>query len=139
MGKVVDITLVESDDIGIVGVGEATIPPIINFNNALGFTEAEFLRETQGSIKLGIQFENWGKQGDAYMHAFGNTVSCLLQFPQLLLRSRKQGVDSDLWDFSLNYQAAKANKFAKMPTLPGTDMAGSAMPIISMPVYILIP
>lgn len=126
LGKVVEITLVESDDIGIVGVGEATIPPIINFNNALGFTEADFLRETHGSIKLGIQFENWGKQGDAYMHAFGNIGKdfAFCSFHNFWLRSRKQGVNSDLWDFSLNYQAAKANKFAKMPTLPGTDMAG---------------
>ena len=58
MQRVIDITLVESDDIGIVGVGEATIPPIIRFNNALGFSEADFLKATQGSIKLGIQFEN---------------------------------------------------------------------------------
>ena len=54
LSKVVSVTLVESDDIGIVGVGEATIPPIINFNNALGFNEADFLKATQGSIKLGI-------------------------------------------------------------------------------------
>ena len=72
LGKVISVTLVESDDIGIVGVGEATIPPIINFNNALGFQESEFLKATQGSIKLGIQFENWGQEGDSYMHAFGN-------------------------------------------------------------------
>ena len=67
----IDVELVESDDIGIIGVGEATIPPIQVFNQYLGFDEAEFLRETKGTIKLGIEFEHWGKPGERYMHAFG--------------------------------------------------------------------
>lgn len=65
MSRVISITLVESDEIGIVGVGEATIPPVIRFNNALGLNEDDFLKSTQGSIKLGIQFENWGELGDS--------------------------------------------------------------------------
>lgn len=60
----VEIELVESDTIGIVGVGEATIPPIQLFNHVLGLDEAEFLRETNASIKLAIKFENWRVQGD---------------------------------------------------------------------------
>ena len=59
----IEIELVESEDIGIVGVGEATIPPIQVFNKFLGVDEKEFLRETNGTIKLGIQFENWRVKG----------------------------------------------------------------------------
>ena len=72
LGKAINITLVESSKIGTIGVGEATIPPIIPFNGALGIKEADFLKATKGTIKLGIQFENWGKVGDSYMHAFGD-------------------------------------------------------------------
>lgn len=126
LGKVISITLVESDEIGIVGVGEATIPPIINFNNALGFDEADFLRATQGSIKLGIQFENWGSIGDSYMHAFGSIGKdfAFCGFHHFWLRSQQEGIASDYWDFSLNYQTAKKNKFAKLNQIPGTQLPG---------------
>ncbi|NJS14203.1 MAG: tryptophan 7-halogenase [Sphingopyxis sp.] len=65
------ITLVESDAIGTVGVGEATIPQISLFNAGLGINEAEFLSATQGSHKLGIAFDGWGAPGESYLHAFG--------------------------------------------------------------------
>jgi len=67
----VDIELVESEQIGIVGVGEATIPPIQHVNSVLGLDEAEFLRETRSTIKLAIRFENWRAIGDSYYHTFG--------------------------------------------------------------------
>lgn len=71
LGQATQITLVESDVVGIVGVGEATIPPIRQFNRFCGIDEAEFLKRTQGTFKTGIQFENWGRPGEKYLHAFG--------------------------------------------------------------------
>ena len=126
LGKAIQITLVESEQIGIVGVGEATIPPIMTFNTALGIDETEFLRETKGSIKLGIQFENWGKLGDSYMHAFGGIgkefPSC--SFHHFWLRSQQAGMNFDFWDFSLAYQAAHKNKFSKLNRIEGVNLPG---------------
>ena len=66
-----DITLVESDAIGTVGVGEATIPPMRNFHRIMGIDEQEFMRATQATFKLGIAFDNWGDIGESYFHSFG--------------------------------------------------------------------
>jgi len=126
LGKVVNITLVESDKIGTVGVGEATIPPIINFNQALGLDEQEFLKATKGTIKLGIQFENWLQEGESYMHAFGgigkNFPFC--DFHHFWRKSRMLGDDSSFWDFSLNFQASIYNKFAPISNIQGTNLPG---------------
>jgi tryptophan halogenase len=126
LARVVEITLIESESIGTVGVGEATIPPILSLNRALGIDEGEFLRATRGTIKLGIQFEGWRKAGHAYMHAFGGIGKDypFCSFHHLWNRYRREHTDSDFWEFSLNYQAAKQNRFAPLARIEGTDLAG---------------
>lgn len=112
----VDIELVESEDVGTIGVGEATIPPIQTFNQFLGLDEKAFLRETNGTIKLAIAFENWRKQGESYFHTFGAPGATLgiCGFQHYWLRARKAGLDASLWDFDLNYLGCKAGKFNKI-------------------------
>jgi tryptophan halogenase len=109
------IELVESDAIGTVGVGEATIPPILNFNAMLDLNENEFLRETQGTIKLGIEFHNWGRAGDRYIHPFGFFGHDLhgISFYQLWLREQARGNPGYISDFSMSAVAAAAGKFGR--------------------------
>ncbi len=106
------ITLIESDAIGTVGVGEATIPQIRLFNAGLGIDEAEFLRETRGSFKLGIEFAGWAGEGRSYMHAFGNIghPSGLLPFHHYWLRAKAENKAGPLENYSLNELAARALK-----------------------------
>lgn len=128
MADRVDITLVESDAIGTVGVGEATIPPILLFNKTLGIDEYEFLRATQGTFKLGIEFQNWGEVGDSYMHGFGGTGHKIgiTPFHHYFFRATAEGASDSLWDYSLNSLAAYQGKFAPMETIPQTPVAGIA-------------
>ncbi len=106
------ITLVESDNIGTVGVGEATIPQIRLFNAGLGIDEAEFLRETKATFKLGIEFAGWSGDGSRYMHAFGNVGqgAGLLPFHQYWVRAKAFGIAGELGQYSLNEAAARAGK-----------------------------
>ncbi|HYC94385.1 MAG TPA: tryptophan halogenase family protein, partial [Sphingomicrobium sp.] len=126
MGHQLNIRLVESDAIGIVGVGEATIPAIRLFNAMAELDEDEFLRETKATFKLGIEFHNWGKLGDRYMHAFGQFGQSLglLEFFQFWLRARKEGVAKPFAHYSLTEVAARAGKFARMPRIPNTALEG---------------
>lgn len=107
------IRVVESDEIGIVGVGEATIPMIQRFNQVLGIDENEFLRETQGTFKLGIEFVNWGKLGDRYIHGFGTIGQDLftVRFDQYWQKMRSLGKAKGLGEYSITRMAALANKF----------------------------
>ena len=117
------IELVESEAIGTVGVGEATIPQIHLFNGALGMDEAEFLRETKGSFKLGIEFDGWLREGESYMHAFGNIGRGvgLLPFQHYWLRAKKLGIAKPLQRYSLNELAARTMRMQRgrpAPNLP---------------------
>ena len=114
------IRLVESDEIGIVGVGEATIPQIQLFNTALGLDENDFLRHTHGTFKLGIQFVDWLRPGHTYIHAFGQIGRALglLPFHQYWLRYRAGGGVLGIDAFSLNATAALQNKFTRQSKAP---------------------
>ncbi|HEU4776452.1 MAG TPA: tryptophan halogenase family protein, partial [Telluria sp.] len=125
LGPTCSIRLIESDEIGIIGVGEATIPHINEFNQALGIDEDEFLRATQGSFKLGIEFVNWGGIGERYIHGFGRVgqPSDALPFHHFWLRMAKLGKASSLEAYSMNTAAPRQAKF--MRARP--EMAGSPM------------
>jgi tryptophan halogenase len=107
------ITLIESEEIGIVGVGEATIPPIRTFNAMLGIDENEFLAKTQGSFKLGIEFDGWSRAGEKYLHPFGAYGSDIngVKFHQIWLRLKALGLKTSLADLNLGTVAAKYDRF----------------------------
>jgi tryptophan 7-halogenase len=119
------IRLVESDDIGIVGVGEATIPMIQRFNKVAGIDEVEFMKATNGTFKLGVEFVNWGKLGDRYMHGFGRIGQDLwmVGFEQYWHKMRALGKARDLADYSITRAAARVNKFMH----PQTDLPNSPL------------
>jgi tryptophan halogenase len=116
LGEPIAIELVESEEIGIVGVGEATIPPIQHVNAVLGLDEAEFLRETKSTIKLAIRFDNWRVQGERYYHTFGapGRSQAFCHFHHFWTRAQQAGYTSNLWEYDLNYLCSEANKFAKL-------------------------
>jgi tryptophan halogenase len=109
------IDLIESDEIGTVGVGEATIPPIKNFHLLLGLGEADFLRGVNGTFKLGIEFQNWGSLGERYFHPFAahGTDSWAAQFHHYWVRARQQGEASPLDDFSFEAVLARTGRFGQ--------------------------
>ena len=114
--KTISLTLIESDEIGTIGVGEATIPAIRRFNQILGIDEVEFLKATGGTFKLGIEFVDWGALGQSYIHAFGMTGGRpeLRPTHQYWLRMKAQGVDVPDFDLlSLAGTAAQANRFTR--------------------------
>jgi tryptophan 7-halogenase len=112
-----DITLVESEEIGTVGVGEATIPQIRLFNQSLGLNEDQFLKATQGTFKLAIEFVDWLRPGHSYMHAFGDVGrdSGLLAFHHSWARAKRLGLAKDLSAYSLNNLAALAGAMQRGP------------------------
>ena len=107
------VTLVESEEIGIVGVGEATLPQMKNFNDLLGIDEAEMMRSTQATFKLGIDFVDWGFLGSSYVHPFGihGPPASGLAFHQKWHRAVSEGREWNIEDFSFAIAAARANRF----------------------------
>ncbi|MBV8502411.1 MAG: tryptophan 7-halogenase [Paucibacter sp.] len=121
-----EIRLVESEEIGIIGVGEATIPPIRMFNGLARIDEAGFLKATQGTFKLGIEFVNWGRVGERYFHGFGDVgkeAMWPVDFSQYWLRMRALGRALPLDAYAISNTAAKSNKFM----LPQPNMQNSPM------------
>ncbi|HAG30750.1 MAG TPA: tryptophan halogenase, partial [Alteromonas macleodii] len=120
LGKSINVTLVESKDIGIVGVGEATIPPIRTFHKLLGIDEKAFMRATQATFKLGIEFENWREQGHSYIHSFGITGrECWAgEFHHFWLRAKEYGFGGEFGDYCPELIAAKQSKFATSEAMP---------------------
>ncbi len=113
LGKNLDICLIESEEIGRIGVGEATIPPIRIFNQLLGIDEQEFMRTVQGTFKLGIEFTNWGALGDNYIHSFGTTgKECWAgEFQHFWVGGKQRGIKGEFGDYCTELQAAKLGKF----------------------------
>jgi tryptophan halogenase len=112
-GLPIRISVVESAEIGTVGVGEATLPHLRFFNASLGFDEAHFMRFTKATFKLGIEFRNWSRIGDSYIHPFGAFGIDLggVSFHQHWLRMRAAGDETPLADYSLPIAAARMNRF----------------------------
>jgi len=113
-GLDIAINLIESDSIGTVGVGEATLPHIRFFNQALGIDEATFMRETEATIKLGIEFCDWGKIGDRYIHPFGDYGSPLagVDFYQYWLKHQQSKITQPRLDeYAMSIMLAESNKF----------------------------
>ena len=117
MGKHLDIVLVESDDIGTVGVGEATIPTLHIFHRLLGLKEQEVMAATNATFKLGISFENWFDIGKNYLHSFGflgkDCWAC--GFQHFWLKGHRHGMVSEIGDYCTEHLAARQGRFAVLP------------------------
>jgi len=119
-----NIRLIESEQIGTVGVGEATIPPIIDFIRLLGINENEVVREVKGTFKLGIAYRNWTRPGDYFFHPFGPTGFGMgpISFPAYWLKMFLEGRAARLEEYSIQCVAAAANKFMRPVHAPNTPL-----------------
>nr|WP_314860076.1 tryptophan halogenase family protein [uncultured Undibacterium sp.] len=117
LGSILDITLIESDEIGTVGVGEATIPTLMNFHNLLEVNEQEFMEATQATFKLGISFENWRNLNEDYIHSFGLTGvdHWTAGFQHFWMKGRERKLAGEYGEYCLELKAAQAGRFAHLP------------------------
>jgi tryptophan halogenase len=123
----IKIELIESDSIGTVGVGEATLPHIRFFNSALGIDEATFMRETEATMKLGIEFCDWGQLGDSYIHPFGDYGLPVkgVDFYQYWLKHHQSGaLNNRLDEYAAGIMKAEANKF-RLPNQGNSEIERS--------------
>src|SRR3982751_1951548 len=120
LGGVLDITLVESDEIGTGGVGESTIPTARTFHEYMGIDEADFVRATGSTFKLGISFEDWAREGDRYIHSFGTIgrSTWMVDFHHFWLRARELGIAADIGAYCLEHQAGAAGRFGPSQQVP---------------------
>lgn len=117
-GTSIDLLLIESDAIPTVGVGEATIPPILNLHRTLELSEKEFMSRVNGTFKLGIAFENWRNVGEKYIHSFGfaGKGNWTAGFHHFWLAGLKRGIDTAIYgDYCAEHLACREKKFAVMP------------------------
>ena len=121
LGPACQITLIESDQIGTVGVGEATIPPLQMLHRIMGVDERAFMRESRSTFKLGIEFVGWGRKDHRYFHPFGHYATPFDDMPlyQHWLKHRHASGTGLLEDYSLAWQAARLGRFAMPTSQPG--------------------
>ncbi len=127
LGPGITIRLIESDEIGTVGVGEATIPQIRHINQFLGIDEDAMLGAVQGTFKLGIEFNDWRRIGDSYLHAFGDLglPLGLVPFQHYWLRDRQRAnAAADLWAYSINAQSCRQMRFGRMERVGSSPLTG---------------
>ncbi len=124
-GSAMQIDLIESEEIGMVGVGEATIPEIMKFNGLLGIDENEFMRATKATFKLGIEFADWHTPGESYFHPFGVYGVDMegISFHHFWLRARAAGNSSEIADYAFAWQMAKQGKFARPSGPPNSPLS----------------
>lgn len=120
-----EITLVESTQIGTVGVGEATIPTIRRFYQRLGMSDREVMKATDATCKLGIEFQDWSALGQSFFHPFGLFGQKVrgLDFHHYWLRLRKAGLANEIGDYSLPVLLAREGKFSMPPERPDSQLA----------------
>lgn len=120
LGALLDITLVESDEIGTVGVGESTIPTARTFHQFMGIDEDDFVRATGSTFKLGISFEDWALEGDRYIHSFGTIgrSTWMADFHHFWLRASELGVAAEIGTYCLEHEAAVAGRFGASQGVP---------------------
>lgn len=122
LGSLIKVTLIESENIGTIGVGESTIPPLRLFHQTLKIDEAEFMKATSATFKLGVGFDGWGDPDSSYLHAFGmlGKDSWMAGFQNLWLMAREKGLAGDFGDYCFERVAAQQNKFALARNAPMT-------------------
>jgi tryptophan halogenase len=113
LGRLVEVTLVESEEIGTIGVGESTIPTARAFHELLKIDQQAFMRASQASFKLGISFENWARDGDRYIHSFGTAPlrTWVAEFQHFWLEANARGEAAPIGEYYPEHEAAREHRF----------------------------